>query len=551
MAYTITITPYRVAFIDVDTLGWSTFDTLVDFLFLADVVINSFSAYYKEGEVLVTSNKEIILNYMKSWMIIDIFTSLPYALIFSTNYSSLSRLGRLPKIYRLIKIAKLFRVIKFLKNKNKFMECLEFFSKISVGVERLIYFFLVFIGLVHIISCIWFFFSKFSSGNTNWVTKYDIQDDPDSSQYLSSFYWTITTLTTVGYGDIVPSNSIERFFCIFVMLGGVFFYSYTIGTITSVIGQIEKKKSKLRSKILVLQDITAKYSLSKNFYNRLKSDLEYDQRKLSKERNNMIANLPKTLAIRLNYLINQKFIENNSFFIDQPLEFITAVLKFLRPLHLKAKEVVYKQGDYSDEMFFVKSGELTYFDKYKNVDIPFYEISEGEYFGDIELFFSDYRKFSIKALNSCDILTLYRDDLFNHIMQNFENLKIPLILQARSRKEKYEKIRQEAITEYINTKNLINDIVPNFDKTVDQSSEVDTFKRKFNKLKNTLSPATRVLLDPIPSKNLEGIKNGIMRLTERLRKLERYYGKLGNQDSSRESGNSVIIDDGMSVHSIS
>ena len=533
MFYTLAITPYRVAFIDNDTLAWYTIDLVVDFLFLADVIVNCVSAYYKENDILITSNKAILKNYASSWMAIDIFTSLPYTLILSSSYSSLSRLGRFPKIYRLIKIAKLIRIMKFLKNKNQIMKCLECFSKISIGVERLLYFFLIFVGLVHVVSCIWFFLSKLSVTNANWVVKYNIQDYDASTQYLSSFYWTITTLTTVGYGDITPANSMEQFFCIFVMLGGVFFYSYTIGTITSVIGQIEKRKSKLESKISVLQDIATKYELSNNFYKRLKSDLEYDQSKISKERNNMIANLPKKLSNKLNYIINQKFIQQNLFFSDRPVEFVTAVLRFLRPLRSKPKEVVYKKGDYSDEIFFIKSGDLTYFDKYKSIDIMFEDISEGEYFGDIEIFFSDLREFSIKCLKSSEMLSLHRDDLFNHILHNFELLKIPLIFQAKARREKITKIRNDSINEYINTKNLLIDISPNIETKEDITSEVDTFKRKFNKLKNTLSPATRILLDPAPSKDLEQLKASVKSITERFRNLERHYER--DQSSSNIS----------------
>ena len=45
-----------------------------------------------------------------------------------------------------------------------------------------------------------------------------------SLQYLTAFYWAVTTLTTIGYGDIVPITKSEKIYCIFVMLLGGGFY---------------------------------------------------------------------------------------------------------------------------------------------------------------------------------------------------------------------------------------------------------------------------------------------------------------------------------------
>ena len=56
-----------------------------------------------------------------------------------------------------------------------------------------------------------------------------------------------------------------------------------------------------------MQDITKKYSLNKNFYKRIKLSLEYDKSKIIRERNYMIANLPKKLTTKLNYLMSQVF----------------------------------------------------------------------------------------------------------------------------------------------------------------------------------------------------------------------------------------------------
>lgn len=42
-----------------------------------------------------------------------------------------------------------------------------------------------------------------------------------SEIYLTSFYFTITTFSTVGYGDINAVNNYEKIFCVLIMLIGV------------------------------------------------------------------------------------------------------------------------------------------------------------------------------------------------------------------------------------------------------------------------------------------------------------------------------------------
>ena len=48
-------------------------------------------------------------------------------------------------------------------------------------------------------------------------------------------YWTITTISTVGYGDIVAVNTEERIFISIFMFVGVFSFSYTSGSISNLI----------------------------------------------------------------------------------------------------------------------------------------------------------------------------------------------------------------------------------------------------------------------------------------------------------------------------
>lgn len=53
-----------------------------------------------------------------------------------------------------------------------------------------------------------------------------VTDRMIGEQYLYSLYWSVTTLTTIGYGDIVAVNNIERLIAIIAMLCGGFIYAY-------------------------------------------------------------------------------------------------------------------------------------------------------------------------------------------------------------------------------------------------------------------------------------------------------------------------------------
>lgn len=60
--------------------------------------------------------------------------------------------------------------------------------------------------------------------------------DPGAKQtYILSLYWTITTITTVGYGDIDITNSWERLFCASIMIIGVISFSYANGSLSSIL----------------------------------------------------------------------------------------------------------------------------------------------------------------------------------------------------------------------------------------------------------------------------------------------------------------------------
>ena len=92
----------------------------------------------------------------------------------------------------------------------------------------------------------WYFMSKYNEFPPDcWVVYYGVRDSGVGSLYLISLYW-VMTLTTVGYGEILPHNNSERLLATIFMIVGVGFCTYTIGTISSILADHDSRKKKLK-----------------------------------------------------------------------------------------------------------------------------------------------------------------------------------------------------------------------------------------------------------------------------------------------------------------
>ena len=52
---TFVFTPYKIAFVDDDSTYWNLLDSAIDFLFVIDIVLNFFMAYYDPKYILIDS----------------------------------------------------------------------------------------------------------------------------------------------------------------------------------------------------------------------------------------------------------------------------------------------------------------------------------------------------------------------------------------------------------------------------------------------------------------------------------------------------------------
>ena len=169
-----------------------TFDleTMIDSLFILDVVINFNTGFY-EANTLNTSRFEIAKDYLKFWFWIDMVSSIPYTWIFawsqgislrmiesdsaleelglSANMTNAPQLLKLLKIAKLMKMLKLLRVMKLKKIMNKFDEYIVTDSMdLMVTFINLTIYVLV---IAHYMSCIFYYvgIEELRTSQRGWV----------------------------------------------------------------------------------------------------------------------------------------------------------------------------------------------------------------------------------------------------------------------------------------------------------------------------------------------------------------------------------------------
>lgn len=88
----------------------------------------------------------------------------------------------------------------------------------------------------HLSACFYYFTAKISDfDESTWVSRLDLLDSSIYQKYVTSLYWSIQTVTTMGYGDVPAVTIIEKIIAILWMIVGVGFYSLTISNISILI----------------------------------------------------------------------------------------------------------------------------------------------------------------------------------------------------------------------------------------------------------------------------------------------------------------------------
>lgn len=213
MMYIAFFLPYKLAFWDHDPIAIKVIDYMIDIFFLLDIFVNFLTSYHEPlTNSTVISPKLIAITYLKGWFFFDFIAVLPVDLILvlfmnedsqsSHNLATLklARLIRLYRLYRLVRLIKMLKTGRLCTNIQNAVESVFSFDGSNLRLAKL---FLIVSFLVHIMTCAWYYFSKFNNhGRDTWVFRYGFLDLLPTELYTISLYWSIQTVTTVGFGDI-------------------------------------------------------------------------------------------------------------------------------------------------------------------------------------------------------------------------------------------------------------------------------------------------------------------------------------------------------------
>lgn len=449
LVYTATMMPFRMAFEEEESFDWQVFEWVLNGLFFVDILVTCFSSYYDDEGKLVVSHQQIFVSYASTWMLLDIAGCVPFDLFFAdsskqTKYNGLIRLARLPRLYRLTRMARLLKMCKSGRG-SEWMEQLQDFLSIKNTALRLLSFFFTVLVCVHLMSCMWFLVAKIEEfGPNTWVVQTNTQDKSTASQYISAFYWAFTTLATVGYGDISGTSSAERIVAVLWMMFGVYFFSFTIGSLSSIVSSIDTKDTILTTKLAIIDEFVKETHLDRGMRNRLRTAIKYNSEKEGyslTDKQDIFYDLPKSLRYEVALAMHQGVVRSLTFFTEKHPVFVSSIVPFLKPLFVKAATAVFLEKDHADEVYFIVKGGCGVV--YGSENFLVKKLPQGSYFGEIEVIQGVTRRYSVMAVVDTDLLVM-RKKLMATIQQDFPGIYQEMMDVADMR----DRLNHKAIAEH-------------------------------------------------------------------------------------------------------
>ena len=342
----------------------------MDILYIFDLLLGFVRSYYNFQFIVIKYQPRIARHYIVTQFWFDFFQSLPIFTYISflcknNNYKQCQAFDLNNKqfslfILRFMKQIKLFKIIDLKKNSIMF-KINEDISEKEV-VERIVN------SFITTVVCIFCFYSFISihifigrHSYPNWIIRNGFQDKSLFELYLTSFYYLITTMTTVGYGDIVVVSFSELIFQIIILSVGITVYSWIVSNIGNYVKNESYASMRFNKDGNILEEIRISYpnmpfKLYKQIFHHLNA------RKIRQQQcdsNLLINSLPYSLKNSVLLAIYKQTINSLKIFKNcKNSDFILRLLTNFIPIFSKKNAILIHEGQLIEKIVFVKNGRL-------------------------------------------------------------------------------------------------------------------------------------------------------------------------------------------------
>eukprot|EP00927_Polykrikos_kofoidii_P086717 TRINITY_DN9806_c0_g1_i2.p1 TRINITY_DN9806_c0_g1~~TRINITY_DN9806_c0_g1_i2.p1 ORF type:complete len:897 (+),score=132.66 TRINITY_DN9806_c0_g1_i2:57-2693(+) len=416
LAYIAIMLPFTLCFLtNAQPFALAIIDVMIDSIFMIDIILNFFTGYEKPNGALQMEFRRVGSHYLCTWFAIDLVSSLPveyigtwvgYVIDFDTQQVKLLRGGKFLKAFRMLKLSK---VLKLFETSELVDHIEEKFSESSLQTKvALMLIFIATMVLAHWLACL------VPLGGGGFLENAPGVDmTSPTSVYLASYYWSITTMTTVGYGDLTPNSNTERVIAMAAMIIGGSYYCYVIGSFTSFVSKKEVQSRNYHERMDNVNAWLNRHAFPHDFRRRLRRYFKLAMAVRAPPDEGAILNAlsPELRDETSLYLVTDE-VRRNALFTNLPTGVLGRIHCILQQTTIEEYEHIVQEGDVGIAMYIVASGVVRYHQR-KNAKAGETKklLRCGDSFGEeIILSLEERYRYTCTGINNCKFSYITEED---------------------------------------------------------------------------------------------------------------------------------------------